>query len=67
MQSSVCIDILKEAFSEVRVHARTTHVQVDFEVDRPPRADSSLGDLLIAMVKETVIIYRKEFRKNEKK
>ena len=43
----------KEAFSEVRAHARTT--QVDFEVDRPPPADSPPGDLLITMVKEAVI------------
>ena len=31
----------------VRVHAGTT--QVDFEVDRPPPADSPPGDLLITM------------------
>ena len=54
----------KEAFSEVRVHAGTT--QVDFEVERPPPADSPPGDLLITMVKETVILHKKEFRKNEK-
>ena len=45
----------------VTVHAGTT--QVDFEVDRQPPADSPPGDLLIAMVKETVILYKKEFRK----
>ena len=45
----------------VRFHAGTT--QVDFEVDRPPRADSPSGDLLITMVKETVILYKNEFRK----
>ena len=39
----------------VRVHARTT--QVDFEVERLPPADSRPGDLLITMVKETVILY----------
>ena len=44
----------KEAFSEVRVHPGTT--QVDFEVDRPPPADSPPEDLLITMVKETGII-----------
>ena len=43
----------------VRVHAGTT--QVDFEVDRPPPAVSPPGDLLITMVKETVV------SKNEKK
>ena len=48
----------------VRVHVGTT--QVDFEVNRPPPADSPLGDLLITMVKEMVILNKKEFRKNEK-
>ena len=43
----------------VRDHAGTT--QVDFEVDRPPPADSPPGDLLITMIKETVILYKKEF------
>ena len=36
----------------VRVHA----TKVDFELDRPPPADSPPGDLLISMVKETVIL-----------
>ena len=49
------------AFSEVRVHAGTT--QVDFQVDRPPPADSSPGDLLITMVKERV---KKSFEKMKK-
>ena len=30
---------------------------------RPPPAESPPGDLLITMVKETVILYEKEFRK----
>ena len=46
------------------VHAGTT--QVDFEVDRPPPADSPPGDLLITMVKETVFLYKKDFRKMKK-
>ena len=45
----------------VTVHTGTT--QVDFEVDRPPPADSPPGDFLITVVKETVISYKKEFRK----
>ena len=53
MRSPACT-APKEAFSEVRVHAGTSHV--DFEVDRPSPADSPLGDLLITMVKETVTI-----------
>ena len=60
MRSPACTDP-KEAFFEVRGHAGTT--QVDLEVDRPPPADSLPGDLLITMVKETVIIYTKEFQK----
>ena len=36
---------------------------MDFDVDRPPPADSPPGDLLITMVKETVILYKKEFLK----
>ena len=45
----------------VRDHAGTA--QVDFEVDRPPPADSPPGDLLIAMVKETVIFYKRVLKK----
>ena len=47
----------------VTVHAGTS--QVDFEVDRPPPApaDSPPGDLLITMVKETVILYKKRVSK----
>ena len=50
----------------VRVHAGTS--RVDFEVDCscPPPADSTPGDLLITMVKETVVLYNKEFRKMKK-
>ena len=53
----------QKAFSEVRVHGGTT--QVDFEVDRPPPADSPPEDLLTTMVKETVLIY-KNFEKMKK-
>ena len=45
-------------------HAGTS--QVDFEVDCPPPAACPPGDLLITMVKETVILYKKEFRKMKK-
>ena len=48
----------------VRFHVGTT--QVYFEVDRPPPANSPPGDLLITMVKETVILYKKKFRKMKK-
>ena len=57
------LDILDAGRSAnaVRVYSGTT--QVDFEVDRPPPADSPPGDILITMVKETVILYKKEIRK----
>ena len=60
------LDILDSGRSPnaVRVHAGTT--QVAFEVDRPPPADSPPGDLLITMVKETIIVYKKEFQKRKK-
>ena len=48
----------------VSVHAGTS--QVDFEVDCPSPAACPQGDLLITMVKETVILYKKEFRKMKK-
>ena len=48
----------------VSVHARTS--QVDFEVDCPPPAACPPGDLLITVRKETVILYKKEFRKMKK-
>ena len=48
----------------VRFHVGTR--QVDFEVDRLPPANSPPGDLLITMVKETVILHKKEFRNNKK-
>ena len=42
----------------VRFHVGTT--QVDFEVDHLPPTNSPLGDLLITMVKKTVILYKKK-------
>ena len=44
----------KEAFSEVRVNAETT--QVDLEVDRQPPADSPPGDLLQILHKVLKIV-----------
>ena len=61
------LDILDAGQSPnaVRVHHVGT-TQVDFEVDCPPPANSP-RDLLITMVKETVICYKKEFRNMKKK
>ena len=57
------LDILDASQSSnlASVHVGTT--QVDFELDRPPPADSPPGYLLIAMVKQTVIRGIKEFWK----
>ena len=66
VHAGLYLDILDAAQSPnaVRVHAGTS--QVDFEVDCRPPSACSPGDLLIAMVKETVILYKKEFRKMKK-
>ena len=48
----------------VRLHVGTT--QVDFEDDRPPPADCPPRDLLITMVNETVIWYKKRVSKMKK-
>ena len=63
VHAGLYLDILDAGRSPnaVTVHAGTT--QVDFEVDRPPPADSPAGDFLITMVKETVILYKKGFPK----
>ena len=66
VQAGPHLDTLDACWSPnaVRDHDGTT--QVDFEVDRPPPANSPTGNLLITMVKETVILYKKEFRKTKK-
>ena len=46
------------------VHAGTS--QMDFEVDRPPPAACPPGDLLITMVKETVILYKRVLKIEKK-
>ena len=48
----------------VRFHVGTT--QVDFDVDRLPPANSPPGDLLITMVQETIILYKKRVSKMKK-
>ena len=57
-----CWSIAK--YSQSSPWRRTT--QLDFEVDRPPPADSPAGDLFITMAKEMVILCKKEFRKMKK-
>ena len=49
----------------VRFHVGTT--KVEFDVDRPPPENSPPGDIVITMVKETEILYKKRVSKNEKK
>ena len=66
VQAGLYLDMLDADRSPnaVSVHAGTS--QVDFEVDCPPPVACPPGDLLITMVKETVILYKKEFRKMKK-
>ena len=54
MPSPACTDP-KEKYSP---GSEFTPEQADFEVDRPPPADSPPGDLLIIIIKETAIIYK---------
>ena len=67
VQAGLYLDMLdaNRSPNAVSIHAGTS--QVDFEVDCPPHAACPPGDLLITMVKETVILYKKEYRKSEKK
>ena len=68
VQAGLYLDMLDADRSPnaVSVHAGTS--QVHFEVDCPPPAAclSTTGDLSITMVKETVILYKKEFRNMKK-
>ena len=66
VQAGLYLDMLDADRSPnaVSVHAGTS--QVDFEIDCPPPAACPPGDLSITMVKETVILYKKEFRKMKK-
>ena len=59
VHAGLYLDILdaERSLNAVKFHVGTT--QVDFEVDCPPPANSAPGDLLITMVKETVILYKK--------
>ena len=66
VHAELYLDILDADRSPNAVRVRAGTTQVDFEVDCPPRADSPPGHLLITMVKETVILYKKEFRKMKK-
>ena len=66
VHAGLYLDILDAGRSPNAVTAHAGTTQVDFEVDRPPPADSPPGDLLITMVKETVIFYYR-VSKNEKK
>ena len=62
--ASICRLDADRSPNAVSVHAGTSHVQVDFEVDRPPPAPP--GHLLITMVKEAVFCTKNEFRKMKK-
>ena len=70
VQAGHYLDMLDADRSPNAVSVPAGTSQVDFEVDCPPPALLQLacppGDLLITMVKETVILYKKEFRKMKK-
>ena len=59
VQAGLYLDMLDADRSPNAVSAHAGTLQVDFEVDRPPPANSPPGYLLITMVKEAVILYRK--------
>ena len=50
------LDVLDAGRSPNAVRHQAVTTQMDFEVDRQPPADSPPGDLLITIVKETVIL-----------
>ena len=64
MWPPACIDPQKKHSPRSEFPAEFT--QVDFEVDRPPPADCPPGNLLIIMVKEALVLHKKDFRKKEK-
>ena len=68
VQAGLCLDMLDVDRSPNAVSVRAGTSQVDFEVDCPPHAYAACppGDLLITMVKETEVLYKKEFRKIKK-
>ena len=66
VQAGLCLDILDADRSPNAVSVQAGTSQVDFEVDRPSPANSSPGDLLITMLKETVVLYKKKFQKMKK-
>ena len=69
VQAGLYLDMLDvdRSPNAVSVHAGTS--RVDFEVDCPPHAYAACppADLLITMVKETVILNKNEFRKMKKR
>ena len=54
VHAGLYLDILHADRSPNAVRFHVGTIQVNFEVDRPPPANSPPGDLLITMVKETV-------------
>ena len=66
VQASLYMDMLDVDRSPNAVNLHAGNSQVDFEVDCPLPTACPPGDLLITTVKETVILYKKEFRKMKK-
>ena len=67
VQAGVYLDMLDADRSPNAVSVNAGTSQVHFEVDCRSPAACPPGDLLITMVKETVILYKKGVSKNEKK
>ena len=67
VQAGLYLNMLDADRSPNAVSVPAGTSQVDFEVDCPPPAACPPGNLLITMVKETVILYKKGVSKNEKK
>ena len=65
VQAGTYLDMLDADRSPNAVSVNAGTSQVDFEVDYPPPAALAClpGDLLITMVMETVILYKKGFQK----
>ena len=68
VQAGLYLDMLDADRSPNAVSVRAETSQVYFEVDCQQHAYAACppGDLLITMVKEPVILYKKEFRKMKK-
>ena len=66
VQAGLYLDMLDADRSPNAVSVHAGSLQVDFKVDCRPPAACPPGDILIPIVKETVILYKKRVSKDEK-